>query len=137
MTGIHFSARAAALNASTLAILDAGSISLRAVPIAVAVAHVPYRPARTGLANGNTNHRDDTGTLVLDPTSEEEERASSRHVFAWAFGVGIRTVSRDGEANGERGDTEVDAQAEDRGVAELVLVESEGEFTRHEVSQTV
>jgi exosome complex RNA-binding protein Rrp42 (RNase PH superfamily) len=68
-----------------LAFLDSASVGMRAVPIAVALAHLPQ------------------GTVV-DPTMEEEEGAVSRHVFGWAFGAGISTESR--------GEMEVDEEVE-------------------------
>ncbi len=69
--------------------------------------------------------------LILDPTAEEEGRARSRYVFAWAFGVGISTTGAR-----EDGAMEVDVEPEEGqgGEAELVWAESEGDFTRHEVS---
>ena len=128
MSGVYFSARAAALNASTLAILDAGSIALRAMSVAVALAYLPNGRAGTGSTNGGGNGGG-KGVLVLDPTAEEERRATSRHVFGWAYGAGIYQA-------GERtdgGDIEDDEKLEGRGEAELVWAESEGDFTRNEV----
>jgi exosome complex component RRP46 len=63
--------------------------------------------------------------LVLDPTPEEEARATSRYGFGWAFGVGLSAIPHGGmDMDGEEGE------------AELVWVESEGQFTRSEVSGT-
>jgi exosome complex component RRP46 len=102
-SGIPFSSRAASINAAALAALDAGSVAMRGVPIGVALAG-----------------------LVLDPTPEEEARATSRYGFGWAFGVGLSATPHGGmDMDGEEGE------------AELVWVESEGQFTRSEVSGTV
>lgn len=103
MTGMYFSAKATALNAASLALLDTASVALRAVPIAVSLAQT-------------------TSGLTVDPTREEEDQAICRFVFGWAFGSGISSESR--------GDMEVDGEVE----AELVWAESEGSFSRQEVS---
>lgn len=63
---LSFSARACAINAATLASLDAGSIAIKNVAVAVALSF------------------DSNGQMVLDPDAEEEELASSLHAFAWA-----------------------------------------------------
>lgn len=101
---MYFSAKATALNAASLALLDTASVAMRAVPIAVSLAQT-----RDG--------------LVLDPTREEEDEAISRFVFAWAFGSGISSETS--------GDMDVDDQVE----SELVWAESEGSFSRTEVSK--
>jgi exosome complex component RRP46 len=112
-SGIPFSSRAASINAAALAALDAGSVAMRGVPIGVALAYIP---AESGEEAG----------LVLDPTPEEEARATSRYGFGWAFGVGLSATPHGGmDMDGEEGE------------AELVWVESEGQFTRSEVSGTV
>ena len=129
MSGMYFSARAAALNASTLAILDAGSISLRAIPIAVALAYVVDQEPGAGIANG---HGKD-GVLLVDTSFQEEQRAKSRYVFAWAFGDGI-SVDEEYIPRPQAGDgMDVDEKTEVMDEAELVWAENEGEFTRHEV----
>lgn len=116
MTGMFFSSRAACLNASTLALLDAGSISMRAVPIAVSIVYT-----RSSAEN--------EGHLLLDPSNKEELNASSRHLFAWAFGAGI---SASGEVAATSDGMNVDGD-DVKGEAELVWSESEGEFSRAQV----
>jgi exosome complex component RRP46 len=69
-------ARAAAINAAALAALHAGSIGLRAVPVAIALA------------------RHD-GAWIVDPTTEEEEASDARAVFAWAFGAGMAAAKEE------------------------------------------
>lgn len=66
--------RAAAFNAASLAALHAGSVGMRAVPLAVAVALVD-------------------GEFVVDPTGEEEAEAEARFGFAWAFGAGVAAAA--------------------------------------------
>ena len=83
MSGTYFSARASALNASILSILNAGSISLRAMPVATSLAYVATK-----------RENESSASLVLDPTAEEEIQALSRHVFGWSFGGGL---DEDGE----------------------------------------
>jgi ribonuclease PH len=82
---LSFSARACAINAATLASLDAGSIAIKKIAVAVSLAFDPQ------------------GHFILDPDAEEEVCAISLHGFAWA------------------GD-------------ETVWIESEGQFTREQVS---
>ncbi|ORY88208.1 3' exoribonuclease family, domain 1-domain-containing protein [Leucosporidium creatinivorum] len=60
---------AARINASMLALVDAG-VACKGMLVAVAVAFVE-------------------GELRLDPTQREEEMATSRHVFAFSFGVDV------------------------------------------------
>ena len=130
MSGTSFASRAAGLNAATLAILDAGSIALRAVPIAVALAVLP-----SGLiVNGDGNGGGGRGVLVVDPDLEEEQRATSRHVFGWAFGAGISTapVTKSSEGEVDQG-MEVDDELGEGAESELVWAESEGSFSRKEV----
>lgn len=104
MAGGGFSARAAAINATSLAVLHAGSVGMRAMPIAIAVA----------LTAG--------GELVVDPTLEEESSARARFGFGWAFGAGITSVQK-----GDMGEEEEEEEGE------LVWIEAEGEFTRQEM----
>jgi exosome complex component RRP46 len=110
MSGMHFSSRAAALNAGSLALLNTATVAMRAVAIAVSLAYVD-------------------GELLLDPTAEEEERAQSRFVFGWAFGSGISTVGAEAPGASEMG---VDGDKLDE--AEIIWTESEGEFTKDQVS---
>ncbi|KLT44047.1 hypothetical protein CC85DRAFT_271535 [Cutaneotrichosporon oleaginosum] len=65
--------RAAAFNAASLAAMHAGSVGMRAVPLAVGVALVD-------------------GEYVLDPSAEEEAAADARFGFGWAFGTGISSA---------------------------------------------
>lgn len=121
---LSFAERASALNAAALAILDAGAISLRAVPIAVSLAYVPedlYVDA-TGTGAGERNV-----DLVVDPSAEEEGNASSRFVFGWAFGEGVST------SKSIKGEDEDMSGEEKSGEAELVWVENEGSFSKTQV----
>lgn len=103
LAGSSFSSRAAALNAAALATLHAGSVGLRALPLAVA------------LALGTD------GALRADPALDEETAARARFAFGWAFGAGISSK------HGEKQDDD-----DDDDEAELVWVEAEGEFSRAE-----
>lgn len=69
--GSSFAGRAAGINAAALAALHAGSVGLRAVPLAVALALTP------------------AGELLVDPSQSEEADARARFAFAWAFGAGV------------------------------------------------
>ncbi|KAF7296881.1 Exosome component Rrp46 [Mycena indigotica] len=62
---------AASVNASTLALLDAGSVPMRAIVCAVAIGRL-------------TNDK----TLLVDPDSEEEPHLDASGCFAFAFGRG-------------------------------------------------
>lgn len=107
-TSIPFSSRASGINATALSILSAGSLALSAIPIAVALAILP---ASSG------------SSLVVDPTMEEEVKATARFGFAWA-------VSSAGNGGG------MDVDEEDLDM-ELVWVESEGSFSRSEVKASL
>jgi exosome complex component RRP46 len=65
--------RAAAFNAASLAAMHAGSVGMKAVPLAVGVALVD-------------------GEFVLDPSAEEEAAADARFGFGWAFGAGVSSA---------------------------------------------
>ncbi|BEI80702.1 hypothetical protein CcaverHIS002_0112310 [Cutaneotrichosporon cavernicola] len=65
--------RAAVFNAASLAAMHAGSVGMRAVPLAVGVALVD-------------------GEYVLDPSAEEEAAADARFGFGWAFGAGVSSA---------------------------------------------
>ncbi|WVQ83820.1 hypothetical protein IAT38_005964 [Cryptococcus sp. DSM 104549] len=128
-SGYPFAARAAGVNAASLALLDAGSVPIRAVVVAVAVALMGG-----GAGAGKFGGAEGEGVLVLDPTVEEEARARARFGFGWAFGEGVSLAGgKRGEAGGAGG-MEVDSQEGQgqEGEMELVWVESEGEFTRKE-----
>ncbi|KAL1408433.1 hypothetical protein Q8F55_005245 [Vanrija albida] len=83
-----FAARAAAVNAATLAALHAGSVGMRAVPFAVALAAVD-------------------GELLLDPSADEEAAATARFGFAWAFGTGISSAAGGMQLDGEEAEAEL------------------------------
>ncbi|KAK4683880.1 exosome complex component RRP46, partial [Tremellales sp. Uapishka_1] len=104
--GMTFSSRAASINAACVALLDSGAIALKAIPLAVAVALIG-------------------GRMVVDAVAEEEEKAEARFGFGWAFGRGIQV---DGKGEGMQVDGEVEEEME------LVWVESEGSFSRGQVS---
>lgn len=107
-TSIPYASRASGINATALSILSAGSLALSAIPIGVALALLPSTMARKG-------------AMVLDPTMEEEARATARFGFAWAIGHGL-----DKSEGMEVDDASMDM--------ELVWSESEGSFSRAEVS---
>lgn len=113
LAGSSFSGRAAALNAASLAALHAGSVGLRALPLAVSLALSTQ------------------GDLLADPSLEEETAARARFGFGWAFGAGIAAKPEgDGdeaelvwaEAEGEFAKAEFDAaRSLSRSKAEEVL----------------
>ena len=117
MSGMYFAAKASGINAAALAIMDAGSIPLRAVPVAVALALIPD-------ASGSKGSK---GVMAVDPTHEEEGAAISRFGFGWAFGKGISTDVREGEDGGMEVDGESNVDME------LIWAESEGTFSRSQV----
>lgn len=102
LAGSSFSSRAAALNSATLATLHAGSVGLRALPLAVSLALTS------------------DGAMLVDPSLNEETSARARFGFGWAFGAGISSKKHEG------GDEEAEEEAE------LVWTEAEGDFTRME-----
>ncbi|KAL0243531.1 hypothetical protein I308_105497 [Cryptococcus tetragattii IND107] len=108
--GYTFTARAASINASTLALLSAGTISILALPVSVALVVTTE------------------GRVMLDPEADEEKQAKARFGFGWAWGAIFGTAS-------EGNSMEVAGQSE--GDAELVWVESEGNFTRQEWSEAL
>lgn len=110
ITGSYFSARASALNAASLALIDGASIAIRAVPISVALV------------------LNQDGFILVDPVMEEEESALARFVFGWAFGNGISSVE-----NKAQGGMDVDGEVLQE--VELVWAESEGNFTKQQVSE--
>ena len=116
--GLSMGSRAVAVNAAMLALLHAGSIGLKGVAVAVSLAYV---------------QRGEGCELVLDPTDAEESKATSRHVFAWAFGDVGRPVSGDTQGGGMEVDGE-DAQGGGPAGEELVWAESEGSFSQPDVS---
>lgn len=130
-TPIPFSARAAAINSASLAILSASSVSLRAIPVAVSLALLPSRSSSFASS--------DSDTVVLDPSLEEETAAGARFGFGWAVGSGISTVggksATSGQDNERSGGMDVDMARQDDAELEmeLVWVDSEGSFSRAEV----
>lgn len=108
-----------------LAAVDAGSIPLLGIGVGVALAYLPVA------GGGRMNGEKGGGTLALDPDVGEEQRASSRFVFAWAFGAGMSAQDPGHGENGGR--MQVDGGGE--GEAELIWVESEGSFSKDEVSR--
>ncbi|OXC67317.1 hypothetical protein AYX13_04235 [Cryptococcus neoformans] len=108
--GYTFTARAASINASTLALLSAGTVSILALPIAVALVVTTK------------------GRVMLDPEADEERQAKARFGFGWAWGAAFGTAN-------EGNNVEVAGQSE-KG-AELVWIENEGDFTRQEWSEAL
>lgn len=106
---------------------------MTAVPVAVAVAAVPtversrrwdteasFVPFEEGVDEQDAEEDDDEEvTLVLDPTAEEEKKAKSRFVIAWAFGAGME----------RKGGESADGKE-----AECALIESDGSFDEVVVS---
>lgn len=105
--GYTFTARAASINASTLSLLSAGTVSILALPIAVALVVTTK------------------GRVMLDPEADEERQAKARFGFGWAWGAAFGTAN---EGNN------VEAAGQSEKGAELVWIENEGDFTRQEVS---
>ena len=85
-TAILVSEVAAAINASTMALLD-GGIPMKATVVAASCAVM--HPAFARRASVNMNDNDDwcvsTNSIVVDPSPEEEAQAKSCHVFAFAI----------------------------------------------------
>ncbi|RXK42179.1 hypothetical protein M231_00536 [Tremella mesenterica] len=147
---IFFSDRSVCLNALTLSLLDSGSIGMMALPISINLAFLTLSDVRRSRdLSGRDYGTQDTGeevlVLVIDPTVEEEIKAISRHIFAWAFGYGYgiaeRNKSKDDlqEVHSEHG-TKMDGMEVDEvpegvqeGKGELVWAESEGDFSRSEL----
>jgi hypothetical protein len=129
------SARAASINAATLAILDAGSVDASGVALACSIAVVPTNPKSRSYDfsasyvtldpmqvddTAEDDNEDEEMTMILDPAWEEEKMAVSKFAIAWAFGNGLSYESGKGE----------NAQAE------CVYLESEGSFDDVQVSTT-
>ena len=136
---LYASSRAAAINASTLSILNAGSIGMRGVPMAVAIAVVSshgkgkqraYDDVEEDEQMEQVANVDDDVTLVLDPTRNEEHNSIARFCFGWAFGQEFSSGAP--REKGDRGGTEEEQDEE----AECVFVESDGEFDGATVSIT-
>ena len=136
---LYASSRAAAINASTLSILNAGSIGMRGVPMAVAIAVVSshgkgkqraYDDVEEDEQMEQVANVDDDVTLVLDPTRNEEHNSIARFCFGWAFGQEFSSGAP--REKGDRSGTEEEQDEE----AECVFVESDGEFDGATVSIT-
>jgi exosome complex component RRP46 len=127
---LAFAERATALNAATLAVLDAGAVSLRAVPLAVALAYAPAEMYVDVTGDMGSDGEGRQVHLVVDPTADEEASAKSRFVFGWAFGEGVSTSGPRAKAE----DADMLGGADETLEAELVWVESEGSFSKAEVS---
>lgn len=132
---LYVSSRAAAINASTLAILNAGSIGMKGVPVAVGIASVPthgkgkqraYDDVEEDQQMEEVSYEDKDVTLVLDPTRNEEQKASARFCFGWAFGSEFSSGRRTGGKGAEQENQDEDA--------ECIYVESDGEFDTVTVS---
>ncbi|WVQ97707.1 hypothetical protein IAU59_004821 [Kwoniella sp. CBS 9459] len=128
-----FSSRAAAINASTLSLLSAGSVPLKALPIAVSLANI----AVSSNTNGNDGQKG--AALVLDPSGEEEERSKARFGFGWAFGHNVSLASASSSSSDRTGeDQKMQVEGEEENVEmELVWAESEGVFTKEEFSDAL
>lgn len=135
---LYVSSRAAAINASTLSILNAGSIGMRGVPMAVAIAVIPihgkgkqraYDDVEEDQQMEQVANGDDNVTLVLDPTRNEEQSSVARFCFGWAFGQEFSSAAPKEKGHRERSDEE--EQDEE---AECVYLESDGEFDGATVS---
>ncbi|KAM0786932.1 hypothetical protein ACM66B_002354 [Microbotryomycetes sp. NB124-2] len=84
-TAVGVAESAARINAAMLALVDSG-VSSRGMLVAVAVAFVP-----STRASGGQDDNDET-EMLLDPTPQEESSATSSHLFAFSFGVGVGGV---------------------------------------------
>ncbi|KAK6904105.1 hypothetical protein I203_107620 [Kwoniella mangroviensis CBS 8507] len=114
-TSYNFSSRAVSINSATLAILDAGSIAMTHLPIAISIASLS----------------DDDG-LVVDPSIEEEYNSIARFGFAWSFG---KNVSLREDQNQK--DSNMDVDEEEGEEMELIWVENEGKFDKEKFSDAL
>ncbi|GHJ87385.1 hypothetical protein NliqN6_3787 [Naganishia liquefaciens] len=128
---LYASSRAAAINASTLSILNAGSIGMRGVPMAVAIAVVPthgkgkqraYDDIEEDQQMEQMTNGDEDVTLILDPTRNEEQNSVARFCFGWAFGQEFTNGVPGEKGESGAGETEQDEEAE------CVYLESDGKF---------
>jgi hypothetical protein len=124
---IPFSARAAAINAATLAVLDNGSVGMKGTVFAVAIAVLRPRANHYQYSDIPVEENGTGETLfVLDPTPEEELQAKSRYIVGWVFGAGIPAVSSRAVPDDE--DEEMDQQERPAEIkSECVHLESEGD----------
>jgi hypothetical protein len=131
---IPFSARAAAINAATLAVLDNGSVGMKGTVFAVAIAVLRPRANHYQYSDIPVEENGTEETLfVLDPTPEEELQAKSRYIVGWSFGAGIPAVSSGAVPDDE--DEEMDLQERPAEIkSECVHLESEGDFDAVTVS---
>ncbi|WVW78859.1 hypothetical protein I302_100822 [Kwoniella bestiolae CBS 10118] len=110
-TSYPFSSRCASINAATLAVLDAGSIAMTSLPIAISI---------IDLSN-------DRG-LIVDPSIEEESNSVARFGFGWSFGRNVSLRER------QEGEMDVEDEGEEM---ELSWVESEGKFNKEKFSDAL
>ncbi|KAJ9122525.1 hypothetical protein QFC22_001954 [Naganishia vaughanmartiniae] len=141
---LYVSSRAVSINAATLSILNAGSIGIKGVPVAIGVATVSkngkgkqrsyYDDVPEDKQMEEDSEEDKEVTLVLDPTRSEEQNAKARFCFGWAFGAGLSsdTPASDRMDQGDGGSRETEHDTE----AECVYVESDGVFDAVTVSQS-
>lgn len=107
---------------------------MKGVPVAVGIAAVPtdgkgkqraYDDVEEDQEMEEVSYADEDVTLVLDPTRNEEQNASARFCFGWAFGA---------EFANEKARTGEDAEENQDEDAECIYVESDGEFDATTVS---
>lgn len=133
---LYVSSRAVAINAATLSVLNAGSIGIKGVPVAIGVAVVSkngkgkqrsyYDDVPEDVQMHEEPEDDKEVTLILDPTRSEEQNAKARFCFGWAFGAGLSSgiPASDSMDQGEGRGRESEHDTE----AECVYVESDGVF---------
>lgn len=143
------SIRAAAVNASTLAILDAGSVGMRGTPIACSVAVVSKKGKERIYGDEDEDVMMDQSAketrvpaaeeleFILDPSSEEEDGAVARFVVGWVFGSGLgKKEGKEQSIQETRDEAGQDDESNDVNEgAECVYMESEGVFDFVMVSQ--
>ncbi|KAJ9094117.1 hypothetical protein QFC19_008069 [Naganishia cerealis] len=142
---LYVSSRAVAINAATVSILNAGSIGIKGVPVAIGIAAVSkngkgkqpsyYDDVPADEQMQEESEEDQEVTLILDPTRSEEQNAKARFCFGWAFGAGLSSDTRPSDSmdEGEGGGRESDNDTE----AECVYLESDGEFDEVTVSRSL
>jgi exosome complex component RRP46 len=142
---LYVSSRAVAINAATLSVLNAGSIGIKGVPVAIGVAVVSkngkgkqrsyYDDVPEDVQMHEEPEDDKEVTLILDPTRSEEQNAKARFCFGWAFGAGLSSgiPASDSMDQGEGRGRESEHDTE----AECVYVESDGVFDAVTVSRSL
>ncbi|WWD08046.1 hypothetical protein V865_006156 [Kwoniella europaea PYCC6329] len=114
-TSYSFSLRAVSINSATLAILDAGSIAMTHLPMAISIA----------LLSNNDG-------LVVDPTTEEEYNSRARFGFAWSFGKNVSLKEKEKDSSNH-----MDVDKEEGEEMELIWAESEGNFDKEKFSDAL